>query len=61
MCGCACVYGLINWGAGACAAHYEYVCDVRADVDENPRTLKVSGIEISSSHWLNVLGGHRWH
>ena len=39
MCGCAC--GHKNWGAGACAAHYENVCDVRAGADENPRTLKV--------------------
>ena len=31
--------------------------DGRAGADENPRTLKMSGIEISSSHWLNVLGG----
>ena len=37
MCGC----GRKNWGAGACAAHYEYVCDVCAGADENPRTLKV--------------------
>ena len=38
MCVCAC--GRKNWGVGACAAHYENVCDVRAGVDENPRTLK---------------------
>ena len=34
-----CAYGRKNWGAGACAAHYENVCDVRAGADENPRTL----------------------
>ena len=48
-----------NWGASACAAHYENVYDGRAGAEDNPRTLKMSGIEISSSHWLNVLGGHR--
>ena len=37
MCGCAC--GCKNCGAGACAAHYQNVCDVRAG--ENPRTLTV--------------------
>ena len=30
-----------KWGAGACAAHYEKVCDVLAGVDENPSKLKV--------------------
>ena len=37
MCGC----GHKNWSAGACAAHFQKVCDVRAGADENPRTLKV--------------------
>ena len=27
--------------AGACAVHYQNVCDVRAGAAENPRTLKV--------------------
>ena len=41
MCGCAsCGCGRKNWGAGACAAHYENMCDVRAGADENLRTLK---------------------
>jgi hypothetical protein len=35
------VCGRKNWGAAACAAHYENVCDVRAGADKNPRTLKV--------------------
>ena len=34
------------WGAGACAAHYENVCDVRAGADENPKTLKVWHFEM---------------
>ena len=37
MCGC----GRENWCAGACAAHYQNVCNVRAGAAENPRTLKV--------------------
>ena len=41
MCGCACACGCQNWVAGACAAHYENVCDVRAGSDENLGTLKV--------------------
>ena len=41
MCGCACGCGREKWGASACAAHYENVCDVRAGADENRRTLKV--------------------
>ena len=39
MCGCAC--GWKNWCAGACATHFQNLCDVRAGADENPRTLKV--------------------
>ena len=39
MCGCAC--GRKNWCAGAFAAHYKNVCDVRAGADENLCTLKV--------------------
>ena len=35
--------GRKNGGAGACAAHFQNVCNVRAGVDENPRTLKVWG------------------
>ena len=41
-----CAYGRKNWGAGACAAHYENVCDVRTDADENLRTLNVWKFEI---------------
>ena len=41
MCRCVCACGGKNWGAGLCAAHFKNVCDVRAGVDENPRTLKV--------------------
>ena len=37
MCGCGCK----NWCAGACAAHYQNVCDVHAGAAKNPRTLKV--------------------
>ena len=37
MCGCAC--GRKNWGPSAGAAHYQNVCNVRAD--KNPRTLTV--------------------
>ena len=33
-----------NWGAGACVAHYQNVCDLR--VDKNPRTLTVCQTEI---------------
>ena len=44
MSGCTCGCGSKNRGAGACAANYENLCDVRADADENPRTLKVCGI-----------------
>ena len=39
MCGCAC--GHKNWCAGACAAHYQNVCNVLAGVAEIPRTLTV--------------------
>jgi hypothetical protein len=39
MCACGC--GCKNWCAGASAAHYQSVCDLRAGAAENPRTLKV--------------------
>ena len=41
MWGCWCACGRKNWCAGACAAHYQNVCDVRVGAAENPRTLKV--------------------
>ena len=41
MCDCGCACGRKKWCAGACAAHYQNVCDVRAGAAENPRTLKV--------------------
>ena len=53
MCGCACMCGPKNWGADACAAHFQNVCDVRAGADENPRTLKVC--QSDSTPWTLTL------
>ena len=36
---CRCVRK--KWGAGACAAHYENVCNVRVGADKNPHSKKV--------------------
>ena len=47
MCGCGCPCGHKNWCPGACAAHHQNVCDVRAGAAENPRTLKVWTNQIS--------------
>ena len=41
MCGCLCRCVCKKWGAGACAAHYENVCNVRVGADKNPHSKKV--------------------
>ena len=59
MCGCGCACGRKNWFAGACAAHYQNVCNVRAGAAENPRKLTpkfwrhcaISALEISENHF----------
>ena len=50
MCGCRCVYGRKNRGAGACATHYQNVWDVLAGAEENSRTLTVWQIDRNDAH-----------
>jgi hypothetical protein len=45
MCGYGCACGSKDLCLGACATHYQNVCDVRVGAAEIPRTLKVRQIQ----------------
>ena len=44
-----------KWGAGACAAHYQIVCDVRAGVGQKVRSLKVRYLPTMSDDFYLIM------